>query len=212
MERYQETFETWNKVAKLYEDKFMNLDLYNDTYDEFCSLLFNREPTVLEIGCGPGNITKYLLSKRPDFKIEAIDVSENMIMLARINNPSVNFNQLDCRKIDKIKNKFDGIVCGFCLPYLSEHDCKKLIKDFTAITSESAIIYLSFVEGESNESGYQVGNNGDRVFFYYHQTDNLKSILNKNGFTLINLFHKSYVKNDHSNELHTILIAKKSAC
>ena len=31
--RYTETFETWNKVAALYQDKFMDLDLYNDTYE-----------------------------------------------------------------------------------------------------------------------------------------------------------------------------------
>lgn len=30
---YQETFETWNKIAGLYEEKFMDLDLYNQSYD-----------------------------------------------------------------------------------------------------------------------------------------------------------------------------------
>ena len=28
MDRYKETFETWDKVASLYQDKFMNLDIY----------------------------------------------------------------------------------------------------------------------------------------------------------------------------------------
>jgi len=28
MDNYQKTFETWNKVAELYRDKFMDLDLY----------------------------------------------------------------------------------------------------------------------------------------------------------------------------------------
>ncbi|WP_236010765.1 hypothetical protein [Flavobacterium chungangense] len=39
MDRYKETFETWNKIAKLYEDKFMNLNIYDETYDFFCSFL-----------------------------------------------------------------------------------------------------------------------------------------------------------------------------
>lgn len=34
MDRYTETFETWNKVASLYQDRFMDLDLCNDTYSE----------------------------------------------------------------------------------------------------------------------------------------------------------------------------------
>jgi hypothetical protein len=34
MDRYKETFETWNKVASLYQDKFMELDLYNDSTNQ----------------------------------------------------------------------------------------------------------------------------------------------------------------------------------
>jgi len=33
MDRYQETAQTWNKVAKLYQEKFMNVALYNDSYN-----------------------------------------------------------------------------------------------------------------------------------------------------------------------------------
>ena len=83
VDTYKETFDTWNKVAKLYQEKFMDLDLYDDTYDTFCAELPIENATILEIGCGPGNITKYLLNKRPDFRIEGIDISPNMIELAK---------------------------------------------------------------------------------------------------------------------------------
>ena len=41
MDKYKETFKTWNKVASLYQDKFMELDLYNDTYDFICSSIIS---------------------------------------------------------------------------------------------------------------------------------------------------------------------------
>lgn len=85
MDKYQETFQTWNKVAQIYQNKFMNLDLYNDSYDNFLELVGEINATISEIGCGPGNITKYLLTKRTDLKIMGIDISENMIELARQN-------------------------------------------------------------------------------------------------------------------------------
>jgi len=87
MDNYKETFETWNKLASLYQDKFMDLDLYNDSYDFICKSIAKEKATILEIGCGPGNITKYLLSKRPDFDFYGIDIAHHMSELARINNP-----------------------------------------------------------------------------------------------------------------------------
>jgi tRNA G46 methylase TrmB len=67
MDIYKETAATWNKIALLYQGRFMQLDIYNETYDFFCNSISKNAPAILEIGCGPGNITKYLLSKRPDF-------------------------------------------------------------------------------------------------------------------------------------------------
>src|SRR5215210_3775931 len=129
MDSYKITIEGFNKLASVYQDKFMNMDLYEDTYDSFCKLIEKYNAKIFEIGCGPGNITKYMCSKRPDFTIEAIDLAPNMIKLAKRNNPTANFKIMDCREIDNLTVKYDGIMCGFCMPYLSKEDCAKLIKD-----------------------------------------------------------------------------------
>jgi 2-polyprenyl-3-methyl-5-hydroxy-6-metoxy-1,4-benzoquinol methylase len=210
MDRYKETFETWNKVAELYQDKFMNLDFYDDTYDTYCEQIVKVNPAILEIGCGPGNITKYLLNKRPDFKIEAIDISPKMIALAKTNNPQANFKVMDSREIDSLVTKFDAVICGFCLPYLSESDCSKLIKDCNNILADNGIIYLSFVEGDYKNSGYQTASSGDRIYFYYHSLDHLNKELNVNNFESVKLFHKQYKKKDGAEEAHTIIIAKQA--
>ena len=209
MDKYLETFETWNKVAQLYEDKFMDLDLYNDTYDKFCELLSKKRAAILEIGCGPGNITKYLLTKRPDFEILGTDISPNMIELAKKNCPTAKFELIDSRKIENITYKFDAIVCGFCLPYLSELDVEKFIIDCKNLLNEKGIIYLSFVEGENERSGYIKGSSGDRAYFYYHTLENLTHQLNYNHFKNQILMRKNYIKNDKTEEIHTIIIAEK---
>lgn len=208
MDKYKITFEAWNKVAQLYQEKFMDLKLYDVTYDIFCELILERHPEILEIGCGPGNITRYMLSVRPDFNILGIDVAPNMVDLARRNNPVAQFEVMDVRNMDKLKTKFDGIVCGFCLPYLSKEDCQKLIEDCKNLLTDEGIVYLSFVEGNYNNSGYQFGSSGDKTYFYYHELENLSANLNENGFEIMNLQHKHYDKKDEV-ETHTILIARK---
>ena len=211
MDRYKETFDTWNRIAVLYQDKFMDLDLYNETYDYICDSISKVNPKILEIGCGPGNIAKYLLAKRPDFDIWGIDVAPNMIELARKNNPNAKYAVMDCRNISEITTKFDAIICGFCLPYLSHTDNRKLIANFKNLLRENGLIYISFVEGDPNNSGFQIGSSGDRSFFYYHEIESLTLALNESKFEILRIFKLEYKKNLAASEFHTILTAKKKS-
>lgn len=210
MDRYKETFETWNKVALLYQDKFMDLDLYNDTYDFVCNSISKENAKILEIGCGPGNITKYLLSERPDFAILGIDIAPKMIDLAKENNPSASFALKDARQIDEIKTKYDGIICGFCLPYLSPTDVQKLITDCYNLLNENGLIYISFVEGDPNKSDFQVSSSGERSYFYFHNLDDLKAKLVESNFDELNVFKVEYKKSESEIDIHTIVTAKKN--
>ncbi len=209
MDKYKETFETWNKVASLYEDKFMNLDLYNDTYDFICNSITKDRAKILEMGCGPGNITKYLLSARPDFDIFGIDIAPAMIELAKKNNPTARFAIMDLRQIDEIKTKYDAIICGFCLPYLSQTDSQKLITDCYSLLNEEGLVYISFVEGSPDESDFKTASSGDRTFFYYYRLDDLIQQLSKNNFHPLRIFTVDFKRKETEFETHTILTAKK---
>jgi 2-polyprenyl-3-methyl-5-hydroxy-6-metoxy-1,4-benzoquinol methylase len=209
MDKYKETFETWNKVASLYQDKFMDLDLYNDTYDFICNSITKDRAKVLEIGCGPGNITKYLLAARPDFDIFGIDIAPTMIELAKKNNPTARFAIMDIRQIAEIKTKYDAIICGFCLPYLSQTDSKKLITDCYGLLNEEGLMYISFVEGNPEKSGFKATSSGDRTFFYYYSLADLTQQLSKNNFDPLKIFTLGYKKNETEYETHTILTARK---
>ena len=130
MDDYQKTFKTWDAIASSYEKQFMGLEIYNDTYAYFRGLLPVPGANLLEIGCGPGNITRFLTVKWPELNLTAIDVSSNMIERAKIHAPMAKFKCMDARDLDLIKGTFDGIICGFTLPYLSVKDREKLILEW----------------------------------------------------------------------------------
>jgi 2-polyprenyl-3-methyl-5-hydroxy-6-metoxy-1,4-benzoquinol methylase len=210
MDSYKETFETWDKIAQIYEDKFMSLDLYNASYDAFCNMISKKYPRVLELGCGPGNITKYIHEKRPDFKIEAIDVAPNMIELAKKNCPDVDFKVMDIRLINQLESNYDGIICGFCIPYISQSELIQLISDSNQLLNKSGVLYLSFVDGDYSDSGYQVGSSGDRTYFYYHSLIDIVKEIEKQSFKIQSLLPVLYTKSDDNKEIHTVIIAQKS--
>jgi len=209
MDPYKETHNTWNTIAELYEKYFMELDLYNDTYRSFCAKIPQTNPEILEIGCGPGNITKHVLKNRPDFKLVGIDVSKNMITLAQKNNPNATFKVMDCRYIDTFTNLFNGIMVGFCLPYLSKNDGAIFIQNCSNLLSKKGILYLSFIESDMHYSKYTTGINGEGMLFHYYALNDLKKIFINNQLQITQTTHKNYTTKDGIIEIHTILILEK---
>ncbi len=207
-DRNQITIQTWDKLATVYQEKFMDLDLYNDTYDTFCQLIQKQSAHLLEIGCGPGNITKYLLTQIPDFHIDATDAAPNMVKAAQENNPAAHCTLLDCRDIHTLTTRYDGVMCGFCMPYLSKDDCRKLIKDCAHVLNTGGIFYFSAIEDDYNKSSYETSSNGEHTMFvYYHEEAYLKDYLRENNFELVSMVRKDYPQAVHPT--HIIFIARK---
>lgn len=208
---YKETFNTWNKIASLYKDIFMDFDLYNDTYDVFCELIGRfKIPTILEVGCGSGNISKYIFSKNSSVKLKGIDISENMIALAKELVPEGDFETLDARNILELNSKFDALLCGFTIPYLQKEDLVLFLENCGKILNNDGLLYLSFVDASYAESGFQTNSKGDRMYFYYYPLTFIEAQLKNKGFKVKNSFVKEYQKNDDVTEFHTILIAEKT--
>lgn len=203
----------WDDIAQQYQDKFMDLPIYNDSYNRFCSQIPKENSQILEIGCGPGNVTKYIQNLRPDFIIDAIDFSSNMIQLAQLNNPKVNFKQMDCRTIKHLNKTYDAILIGFCLPYLSKSECEQLIVDASKLLRNEGVLYFSFIEGAYETSRYETSSDGkNSLFVYYHESNYLEEMLFANNFKLKEILSINYQKSELKTETHLIYIAElKSA-
>lgn len=209
MDPYQETFQTWNKLADLYESKFMDLTIYDHTYDFICENVPARGARLLELGCGPGNVAKYLLGQRPDYEILGIDTAPNMVARAARNVPSAVFSVMDVRDISALDTKFDAIVGGFCLPYLNEVDAEKLMADCRLLLNEKGFLYLSFVEGDPKDSGFLTSPSGDRSFFNYHDLQTLNKLAIANDFELLKTMEVAYERPGKGPEMHTVFTAVK---
>lgn len=209
MNEHQQTFDAWNKAAQAYESQFMDLTIYKETYDFFLHHLKVDQLKVLEIGCGPGNIARYLIKKRPNLILKGTDLAPKMIERARINVPEAEFIELDCRNITSLKSVYDGIICGFVIPYLSVKERKQLIADCSKLLPNSGVFYLSFVNASQEGSKMTEDGRGNSMRFYYHNNSEIIQDLGSNSFDLLREFTVSYKTKEAHIENHTILIAKR---
>ncbi|MES2827644.1 MAG: class I SAM-dependent methyltransferase [Bacteroidota bacterium] len=183
-----EPAEAFDKSAKIYQDKFMDVSLYQESFKDFNDQLISDHSSILDIACGPGNIIKYILNKRPEFEILGIDISPKMLALARENNPTAQFEFMDCRQIDQISKQFDGITCGFCLPYLTIDEAVKLISNVSGLLKPGGVFYLSTMEEDAhNKSRYQTSGTGDLVYVNYHKETILSKVLSDHRFEILSL-------------------------
>lgn len=211
IDKTKNAIDIFDQYAIEYQNKFMDMDLYHDTFDLFCEAIKKENADVLEIACGPGNITKYLLKKRRGFKILGIDLSAMMIELAKINNPAAEFQKMDCRDVSSIDGKFDAIICGFCLPYLSKEESFKLISDVSGLLNQGGIFYLSTMEDDYSKSGFKAPSSGgtQEMYIHYHEADYLTDALSGNGFNIIKLQRKDYPEENGTTTKDLIIITKK---
>lgn len=182
-ERTAKVRNTFGTNAALYESRYMDVSDYAGVLDRFLAGL-PQGAAVLELACGPGNITRYLLDRRSDLRVLATDLAPPMLEHARKNVPEAEFRELDCRRIAQLGRTFHGIVCGFCLPYLTPEETERMVRDCADLLHPDGLLYLSALEGELSSAREIAPSSGkgEPVFVQFYPEKVLAAYLSAAGF------------------------------
>jgi len=196
--------------ARRYQERFMDVSAYHAALDRFCALL-PQGAAVLELACGPGNVTKYLLRQRPDLRVLGTDLAPAMIELARANNPTASFELLDQRAMPSLQRRFHGIVCAFGLPYLDAQEATELIRDAALSLHPGGALYLSTMEDDPARSGFVMPSTGqgEAAWIQYHRGDDLVHALERSGFRVVERSNVTTAAADGSPANDLLLVAQR---
>ena len=210
MDHQLQTVQVYNDFVQNYVDKFMKMELYEDTWLDFLALL-PPNASLLELGCGPGNVAKFFLDQRPDLVVTGFDLAPNMVEFAKKLNPSASFEVRDIRQLGVAKQTYGAIVASFCMPYLSPSDLEFLFEDMARLLEKNGFIYLSCMEGPEEKSGFEKTSfTGDlELFVYYHSRENLERLIQRSHFTIQRFYTKDYPETDGSFTTDLVYLLKK---
>lgn len=212
-DQYQQSVDRFNEFAKEFEHGFMELSLYDNAIKSFCSTISLPDPKILELGCGPGNVTRRLKNHLPGARITAIDMAENMISLARKNVPDVDFKVMDVRGINQLKGPFDAIIAAFVLPFLSYEDCSDLLAKISVLLKPDSMLYLSTMEGTPEQNGFETTSfSGEsKIHFTYYEEAFLKNLLKNVNISVVNFIKQPYIRNGVPLLTDIIIFGQKRA-
>jgi len=133
---------SYDKIAKEYTDQHgYGEQLSIPSLKEFLTFL-PTQAKVLDIGCGGGQDSKFLTDS--GCSVLGIDVSKEMIKLAKRFAPKTNFKIADVMKLSAT-NKYDGIWCCRVFHHISMNEQDKFLDKIKTLLKKDGVLYLSSV-------------------------------------------------------------------
>lgn len=165
---------TYDKIAKAYTKEFFNDKIDLKHLDKFLSLL-PPKARILDVGCGPGNYTKYMLERR--FSVEGIDLSRGMIQVAKKKVPKGKFKIMDMRKLEYPNQSFDGLCVAYSLYHIALKQSLNVLGEFHRVLKAGGFIILMLQEGKGEGIIPEPFDPKQRMFFKYYQKNEIRDLL-----------------------------------
>jgi len=102
---------------------------------------------VLDVGCGTGVPTAGMMVES-GMDVVGIDVSVEMLKLARRNVPGARFVAMDMLELDSSLGDFDAAVAFFSLLMLRRADIPAVLRRLRAVIRPGGVVALGMVEGD----------------------------------------------------------------
>ncbi len=135
--------EVFEKADESYGNRDENF--YYSRVEHFVSLLpKSRKLKGLDIGCGTGIYTNHFL-KFEDIEVEGMDISENMIKIAKTKYPQIHFEQGNAEELKHEDEQFD-----FCTSFHVVHHFpgkNELFKNISRVLKPGGLFYCEEPNG-----------------------------------------------------------------
>ena len=202
----------WDELHKKYNREDIVID---DWLDKFSDVIDNSTTPILDLGCGSGNDTLYLINRGK--RVISCDQSSNAIENIKMNFPEVYdtkcFNMLDEMPFDD--DSFDIVIADLCLHYFRKFDTFKILNEIKRIlTKKGCLIFrvnsindVNHGAGEGNEIEHHLYETGDNRLKRFFDEEDIRYFFE--GFEIEYLNEEIMTRYKLEKRLYRCLVRKK---
>jgi SAM-dependent methyltransferase len=177
----QRTRDGYDRTAAMYAERFHgHLDdkpLDRAMLTGFAGLV-NRG-VVADIGCGTGATSRMLADAGLD--VAGIDLSPNMIAVARRLNPDLRFHVGSMTSLDFDDGHLDGICAWYSVIHIPDDQLPQVFSEFRRVLRPGGWLLMAFQVGEQPREFKQAFGEQVSLTFYRRQPDAVALLLDAAG-------------------------------
>lgn len=174
--------DTYDKIADVYTQQYFN-DLSDAPWiDKFLHYL-PPQAKILDVGCGPGEFTRYILDK--NFDITGVDLSRAMIDIARERVGKEYFAIMDMCDLDYQPSTFDGLLAAYSLIHIPSSKVPHTLAGFYRILKPCGCLMIITQHGKPDRVVDEPLMAGEKMFINFFTGQRIASLLRAAGFTII---------------------------
>ncbi|MFD2417774.1 class I SAM-dependent methyltransferase [Amycolatopsis pigmentata] len=177
-------------LAELYAERLADaldrMPIDRAVLNLFCELIHSTElgTSVGDVGCGSGRLEPYLAAK--GLSPCGIDLSPEMVRVARRDHPDFDFTVADLRKLPFDDGSLAGVVCWYSLMYLAPSDRPAAFGELARVVKPGGYLATAFKAGDNTvrRGGHSTGLD-IRFDIYWLSPNEMERRLNDAGFTTV---------------------------
>ncbi len=179
--------DTYNLIAEEWHKDHQTDDWWLEGTDTFISLL-QQGDTVLDVGCGGGTKSKYLLEH--GLRVTGIDFSEKLLEIARKENKDGEFILMDMYDVKDLHTTFNGIFAQASLLHIPKKDFTTIVSLLVSQLQQDGLLYIAvkISSGKNTQEEIKEENKYGHTytrFFSYYSMDELIDAYKKSGLEVV---------------------------
>lgn len=181
------TKEVYDRIHGSYKNTVKSENLDHPYIEKFLGYLHPGEQ-LLDVGAGTGSLA-YEMQSLHKLKVSAIDISPQMVKLAKRDFPSIRYKEMDMRWLKFSANLFHAIFANYSLIHILEDDVEMTLKGFARVLKSKGYLYLSLqcpINNKDKDGYYPVVYKKDtHLFINLFDEKEIRKSLAKTGFKIL---------------------------